>query len=108
MENDEGKRKTTFFKVRPYRGTDLAKIYGVGIDTFKKWIRKLKKELGTVDGHYFTIPQVEIIIHHLKLPYFIEVETVPESDLDGHFKKKKVPEKDKDKLNSRQQKNDYQ
>lgn len=71
-----------FFEIRPYKIGELAKLYTVGIKTFKRWIAILKRKLGLVKGHYLSINQVEIILAHLKLPYKVKVELIDENNFD--------------------------
>lgn len=87
-EDNDGKRKYTKFEVRPYKMAELASIYGVNIDTFKSWIKNLRFKIGKVTGHYLTILQVEIIIAHLKLPYFIIVEALSEEEYEQRLEEK--------------------
>lgn len=90
-DDNDGKRKHTVFEIRPYKISELARIYHVNVQTFNKWIARYRQELGPVTGHYLTIEQVETIILHLKLPYFIRVETLTEEKfeekLEEHAKK---------------------
>ena len=51
-------------------------------------IAGFRKQIGQVVGHYLSITQVEIIIAHLKLPYFIKVEVVSEEKFDRALEEK--------------------
>ena len=75
---DDGKRHYTQFEVRPYKFLELARVYHVNKLTFLKMIAAFRNEIGEIAGHFLSITQVEIIISHLKLPYFVKVEIVSE------------------------------
>ena len=78
---EEGKRKYTLFHVRPYKVKELAALYGMNIRTFQRWLKRLKKHIGKIEGQFLSIKQVEIVIKHLDLPYFIQVEIVPDDSI---------------------------
>jgi hypothetical protein len=84
----DGQLRFTTFEVRPYKFLELARVYHLNKLTFLKMIASLRKQIGQVVGHYLSIPQVEIIIAHLKLPYFVKVEVVSEEKLDSVLEEK--------------------
>jgi hypothetical protein len=84
----DGQLKFTTFEVRPYKFLELARIYHVNKLTLLNMIAGFRKQIGQVVGHYLSITQVEIIIAHLKLPYFIKVEVVSEEKLDHVLEEK--------------------
>jgi hypothetical protein len=86
--NDEGKREYRTFEIRPYKISELAAIYHINKLTFKGWIEDFRSQLGRIVGHYLSIPQVEIIFAHLKLPYFVKVEVVSEEKFDHTLEEK--------------------
>jgi hypothetical protein len=60
------------FEVRPYKFHELASLYNVSPKTFREvWLAPLKLELGALVGGYYLIPQIEIIVAKIGLPYFI-------------------------------------
>lgn len=74
MENNENKNEESRMQiaVRPYSLTELAKIYGVGNRTLKKWINEFKSEVGEKKGRFYTIPQVKIIFKNLCFPHTMD------------------------------------
>jgi len=56
------------FEVRPYKLIELCKLYKVHPKTFKKWLLPVRNHLGKMNGRYFIIPQVQIIIEEIGLP----------------------------------------
>lgn len=91
--NDDG-REYSLFQVRPYKLAELAKIWGVSILTFRKWIVTQRIKVGKIVGHYLRIEQVEIIIAKLKLPYFVRVEISSEEQYEKKLDEKvgRLPE----------------
>lgn len=62
--------------LKPYTTNELARLYGVSVYTFYKWIEPIKNELGKKKGWYWTIPQVRLIFKILDVPTVI---TLPEN-----------------------------
>ena len=54
--------------VIPMNAIQLAKIYGVGIKTFRKWMEPHKAEIGEKIGRFYTISQVRIILEKFGIP----------------------------------------
>lgn len=54
--------------LKPYTTNELAKLYGISVYTFYKWIEPFKTELGKKLGWYWTIPQVRLIFQKLDVP----------------------------------------
>lgn len=76
--NTENNGERSYFEIRPYKFSELAKLYNVEIRTFKKWLTNVWQRLGKILGHYLSISQVEIIIAHLGIPYKVRVEQTDE------------------------------
>lgn len=62
--------------LKPYTTNELARLYGVSVYTFYKWIEPFKAALGEKRGWYWTIPQVRLIFQKLDVP---TVFIVPEN-----------------------------
>ena len=90
----EGGFEYSKFEIRPYKISELAKIYHINKITFKKWIANLRSKLGTIVGHFLSIEQVEIIVAHLRVPYFVKVEILGEDEFEHVLdeKMKRLPE----------------
>lgn len=86
---EEGKRKYTLFHVRPYKVKELAALYHINLRTFQRWLYRIRTKLGKIEGQYLMIEQVEIIISHYKMPYFIQVEVVSEDEAENNGSKKR-------------------
>ena len=56
------------YPIKPYSLKELSAMYNVSKNTFKKWLKPITEEIGTKQGYYFTIRQVEIIFKHLGVP----------------------------------------
>ena len=56
--------------MRAYKFKELAGIYKVSCPTFRKWLLNIEAKI-SLNGGYYTIPQVEEIIKHLGMPYII-------------------------------------
>lgn len=72
--SDEKTEKRVFhkpFEVRPYKWKELCMLYDVCPKTLKKWIAPFAEEIGVLNGGYYLIPQIEIIIEKIGLPYMI-------------------------------------
>lgn len=54
-------------EIKVYTASELATIYGVDVETFKKWLAKINN-LGERVGYYYMPKQVEIIFNHLGTP----------------------------------------
>ncbi len=55
-------------KIQSMNKKELASLYGVGRQTFSKWIDPFKKEIGEYRGRVFTPKQVAIIFKLLGTP----------------------------------------
>jgi len=58
----------TQVRLKPYKGSELALMYGVSHRTLKRWIAPFKKELGEKRGIYYNIPQVKMVFEKLGVP----------------------------------------
>lgn len=61
------------FKLKPYTAKQLADMYEVSLNTFKKWVRKHEAAIGPKEGHFYNIFQVEIIVSRLGYPRLIHL-----------------------------------
>ena len=56
-------------QVKPYLPSELAKLYGISVNTFRGvWLKPFQQEIGKRNGYYYTIKQVEIIFSKLGKP----------------------------------------
>lgn len=55
--------------VKPYSTLELSRLYGVSINTFKKWVLPIKERIGVKHGRFYTVIQTETIFKHLDLPF---------------------------------------
>lgn len=75
MKPQEEKEKEKIrVPLKPYNTRQLAKLYDVSAETFRKWIKPFAAEIGKRNGYYFSIGQVKIIFQKLHLPSFLEIE----------------------------------
>jgi hypothetical protein len=54
--------------IRPYRPSELARLYRVDKKTFLKWIQPFLEEIGKRHGQFYTNAQVRIIFLKLDPP----------------------------------------
>lgn len=59
-------------RVKPYSTKELCYMYAISNKTFNKWINSFTRELGTRNGRFYTVKQVELIFMKLGLPYRIK------------------------------------
>lgn len=59
------------FEMRPYKFKEVCAIYDKHPTTMRKWLSPFKDQIGELIGGYYLIPQMEIIIEHIDLPYTI-------------------------------------
>ncbi len=69
----EKKEEYKIIKIKRYKLRELAEIYEVNRKTFRGWLNKFKLELGTREGHYYSISQVKLIFSKLELPSAVKV-----------------------------------
>ncbi len=55
-------------EIKPYSLKELAGLYNVSKNTFKKWLEPVKSQIGKRVGYYYSVHQVEIIFKHLGVP----------------------------------------
>lgn len=60
-------------EIKRYKLYELAAIYKVNRKTFRGWVDKFKNEVGPREGHYYSIPQVKIILKKLELPSYVKI-----------------------------------
>ena len=68
------------FKLKPYTAKQLADMYEVSLNTFKKWLKKHEDAIGPKVGHYYSIRQVQVIISRLGFPRLIKLGDWNEGD----------------------------
>ncbi len=61
------------FNLKPYTARQLADMYDVSLNTFKKWVQKHEAVVGPKQGHFYSVLQVEIIITKLGFPRLIKL-----------------------------------
>lgn len=93
LADDEGKRKYTLFLVKPYKVKELAAVYYMPVRTFQRWLYRIREKIGKVEGQYLRTEQVEVVIQHYKLPYFIRVEVLDEDTAETGKQMKKSSDK---------------
>lgn len=62
--------------IKPYSLKELAAMYHVAKNTFKKWIEPFQNELGKRSGYYYSNIQVKIIFEKLGTPKSNEKQLV--------------------------------
>lgn len=55
-----------------WRIRELAYLYQVSIETFRKWISPFEHKIGPRKGHFYTPTQVKIILEGVGLPPGLE------------------------------------
>lgn len=60
--------KTTQVQLRPYCLKELAALYEVKPRTIKIWLQPFTTAIGTRNGRYYTIKQIEIIFDKIGEP----------------------------------------
>ena len=66
----------TEIRVKPYSKKELSILYGVCFNTMNKWLLPFEKEIGSRQGRYYSIRQVEMIFKKLGVPYICEIESI--------------------------------
>lgn len=54
--------------IKPYSPSELARIYGVSLKTFNRWIPPHRQHIGVRNGRYYTTRQVQEIFKSLGPP----------------------------------------
>ena len=54
--------------IRAYTVKEIAMLYRVCKQTFRKWIKPFEDEIGERNGHFYTVKQVRVIIEKLGMP----------------------------------------
>jgi uncharacterized Fe-S cluster-containing radical SAM superfamily protein len=61
--------------IKPYTNKELAQMFNMSTRTFNRNIKAIRGQLGKRMGHFWSIPQIEIILEHMGSPYeTIEIE----------------------------------
>lgn len=68
MEQNQQETATTKMILMPMNGIQIAKLYGIGMKTFKKWIDPHLYEIGEKRGRFYTVKQVKIIMDKFGIP----------------------------------------
>ena len=68
MEQNQKQEETNEMVLVPMNGVQIAKLYGIGMKTFRKWIAPHKYEIGEKRGRFYTIKQVKIILEKFGIP----------------------------------------
>ncbi|AXY73639.1 hypothetical protein D3H65_06435 [Paraflavitalea soli] len=63
--------KPTILEIKPYTHKELSDLYEVCKQTFTKWLRPFKAQIGERQGHFYSVGQVRIIFDCLGVPYSI-------------------------------------
>lgn len=56
------------FELKQYKLVELANLYNVHRDTFRKQIALIEGKIGKRKGYYYSVTQVKAIIEHLGKP----------------------------------------
>jgi transposase len=68
MENKtEGK-----FILKALSQKEILAMYDISYPVFKRWIKSFEQEIGELKGNFYTVKQVQVIIHHLGIPGIVE------------------------------------
>ena len=54
--------------IRPYSLKELAAMYHVSKNTFKKWLKPISDQIGERKGYYYSVHQVQSIFDYLGIP----------------------------------------
>lgn len=65
--------ETEKISIRPYSHKQLAAMYGVSTRTLRRWLTPFKTYIGVRHGHFYMIPQVEVIFEKLGIPYLTDI-----------------------------------
>lgn len=71
MQVREGSANATpkkTFELKQYKLVELANLYNIHRDTFRKQIAPFEWKIGKRKGYYYSVAQVKIIIEHLGKP----------------------------------------
>lgn len=71
--NKQKQEECKIIQIKRYKLCELAAIYEVNRKTFRGWVNKFKNEIGSKDGHYYSISQVKIILRKLELPSYVKI-----------------------------------
>lgn len=64
-------QNNAFIYVKPYSTAEMAKIYGVSLKTFSKWLKPFEDEIGEKIGRFYNVRQVKIIFEKLDFPHLM-------------------------------------
>ena len=64
---------TSEVEVKPYSIRELAAMYGISVNTFKKWIRPHKDDIGPKIGHFFNARQVQFIFDKFGFRHRVQI-----------------------------------
>jgi uncharacterized protein YjcR len=60
-------------EIKPYSLRELAVMYGISVNTFKKWVKPYKSEIGQKVGRFYNAKQVEFIFDKFGYRHIVEV-----------------------------------
>lgn len=60
------------FALKAYSQKEILAMYDISYSVFKRWIKAFETELGELNGNYYTIKQVQLLIDKLGMPSVIE------------------------------------
>lgn len=63
----------TTIRFRTANKTDVAQAYNIRLETLKKWLTPIDKELGDYLGRAYTPKQISMIVEHLGEPENIHI-----------------------------------
>jgi transposase len=64
---------TSVIEIKPYSIRELAEMYGISVNTFKKWVKPYKSEIGLKIGHFYNARQVEFILGKFGYRHKVEI-----------------------------------
>lgn len=65
-------------RLTTYTSADLAKIYGISVQTVRRWVKPLEPLIGERMGHYFTPKQMGYIREELDKRFTANVKVAEE------------------------------
>ncbi len=60
-------------EIKPYSIRELADMYGISVNTFKKWLKPHSSEIGPKIGHFYNARQVEFILGKFGFRHRLEI-----------------------------------
>jgi uncharacterized protein YjcR len=66
-------KTTNGIEVKPYSIRELAAMYGISVNTFKKWVKPHNDEIGPKVGHFYNARQIELIFEKFGYRHRVEI-----------------------------------